>query len=260
MPEPKLGVRVLPQQGRRAVVAGQRVRVADEDRVPLGGRELHVEVAAEVEPQLGAGVLQAVEGGRDQAVALQVAVVLALELGDLADLQIDPAPRRQSRGLGLDAEADPRLVHVHLLVAGGGVAVVEVDEVDLAVGRQAVAPDRVHEQGHVRDLEVGAGVDRLLEPHALADREHRRLEPETTGKRFSSLFRKFALASRPNDSRGFRPPSSSTGASSFGSWAARARGLYKPAPSSSRTHHPLRDFHSAICTDLPKTLRNRLVA
>src|SRR5262245_59009847 len=104
-----------------------------------------------MDPHLGAGVLEAVESGRDDAVALQVPIVLTLELRELADLEIDPGARRQGGRLGLDAEAEPRLVDVDLPVGRGGVAVVEVDKVDLAVGRKAVAPDRVDEQGDVRN-------------------------------------------------------------------------------------------------------------
>ena len=119
------------QELRRAVVAGERVRIAQEDRIAGRAPHLDVEVPAEADAQLAAGLLETVEGGGDQAVALEVAVVLALELGDLAELDVDPAPRRQGRGLGLAAEAHPRFVDVDRLAGGRRVAVVEVDQVDL---------------------------------------------------------------------------------------------------------------------------------
>src|SRR5581483_2703968 len=80
---------------RRAVVAGEGVRIAQEDGVAESAPELEIEMPAEVEAHLGAGLLEAVEGGRDQAVALEMAVVLTLELGDLADFEIDAAVGRQ---------------------------------------------------------------------------------------------------------------------------------------------------------------------
>ena len=146
--------------------------------LPAAARSLQVEVPAEMEAELGAGLLEAVEGGRDQAIALEVAVVLPLELGDLAELEIDPAPRRQGGRLGLAAKADPGLVDVDLVAGRRRVAVVEVDEVELAVGGEQAAPAGGREQRHIRELEVGAGVDRFLEAFHLAHRQHGGFERE----------------------------------------------------------------------------------
>jgi len=55
-------------------------------------------VAPEVGADLEPGVLEAVERGRDQAVALQVAVVLALEVGELAEPGVEPERVGQPRG------------------------------------------------------------------------------------------------------------------------------------------------------------------
>src|SRR4051794_636573 len=160
---------------RRAVVAREGVRIAQEDRVAGGAPQLQIQMGPQVDAQLGARLLEAVEGGRDQAVALEVAVVLPLELGDLAHLEIDPAARRQGGRIGLAAETDPRFIDVGLLAGGRGVAVVEVDEVELAVDGEEVPPADVGEQGDLREFEVRPGVDRLLEDGDALDRE-RRLE------------------------------------------------------------------------------------
>ncbi len=139
-------------------------------------------MAAEARAQLEPDVLEAVEGGRDQPIALQVPVVLPLEFGKLPHLQIDAAARRQGGGFGLDAEPEPRLVHVDLPVGGGGIAVIEVDEIHLAVGHEPVSPDRVQEQGHGRDFKMRPLVHRLFEAPGLTGRELRRLEGKGDGE------------------------------------------------------------------------------
>ena len=176
----RIGVRL--QEDRGAVVAGERVRIAHEDRVAGRIRAAQIEVAAEVGAHLDADVLQAVEGGRHQAVALQVAVVLPLELAEFADLDVEAGAGRQHRVLGLAAEADPRLVDVELARRRGRVALVEVQEVDLGVRLERLAPDAVQVERDVRQLDVRAGVDRLLEDPGLARRQLRRGEGEADGE------------------------------------------------------------------------------
>jgi hypothetical protein len=79
--------------GRRGpVVSGQGVGVAHEDRVPVGHLTEEVDVGAERASHLDLEVREAVECGGDEAVGLDPAVDLALELRGLPDQGVEGRP------------------------------------------------------------------------------------------------------------------------------------------------------------------------
>lgn len=161
---------------RCAVVTGEGVRIAEEERIPLGERALHVEMAAQVDADLEALVLETIECCRDQAVALSVAIVLTLEMAELADLRVHPETLGERRRVV--AESDPQLVDIDLLVTGGRIAVVEVDEIDLGVRLDARPPGRGGQQSQDGELEVLPLVHRLEEDRR---RPRRQEVPEVEG-------------------------------------------------------------------------------
>ncbi len=158
-------------EDRRSVVAGQSVGIAEEERIALGVGELQVEVAGEVEAELQAHVFEEVEGRGHETVALEMPVVLTLELAELADLRVPAAALGHDGRLGLAAVAQPRLVDVDVAVFRRRVAVEAVDEVDLDPGRQVLSPLGQTLDGHHRHFHVGARFDRLHERHLVAGRQ-----------------------------------------------------------------------------------------
>ena len=140
----------------------------------------HEEVTAELGADLEALVLEAVEGGRHQAIAFSVAVVLALEVAELSGLDVEPETLGEHRRVA--AEAHPELVDVDLLVARSRVAIVEIDEIDLGVRLDVGPPARIDEEGQDGELEVLPLVHRFEEALGGAGRQKPRREGERTGK------------------------------------------------------------------------------
>ena len=172
-----IGIRVKERiQLGLAVIAGQRIRVAEEQRIAVGELKAPVEISTHAAADQQLRVFHAIERCRGQAVALQQADRLPLHLRRLAGLHEKRRAFGTREKLGLLADTDPQFVRVDLAIARGGVAAVFVDRVHLRVRAQPLPVLCIELDLHDAELEMVAGVGRLLESPGLPDRQEERGE------------------------------------------------------------------------------------
>jgi hypothetical protein len=148
--------------GRRndAVVARERVRVAKERRVSVADLGPEINELSDTSPELQLEIVEPVESGLDEPVALEPAEGLPLELGRLSEERVHVSPRHGLERFVLLAEAKVGLVHVDVVIAARRVSIVQIEEVDFDPARDVPREVDVEEHRGLADLDRGAGRNR----------------------------------------------------------------------------------------------------
>src|SRR5437868_2153689 len=112
---------------RRSVVAGQRIRIAEEKRIAVRHLQSPIKTATDAAAAEELRVLHAVEGCRSETVTLEQSNRLPLHLRSLSDLHEERCPLRTLQRIGLLADANPQFVRIGFAIARRRIAPVLVD-------------------------------------------------------------------------------------------------------------------------------------
>src|ERR1044071_4649435 len=178
---PEIELRRRFAHAGRAVVAGERVRIAEEERIAVRRGETPIEIAADRAADDSLHVLEAIERRRRDAVAFEKADRLPLHVRRLSGLQEKGRAGRTLEKIGIGTDAHEQFVCIDLPIARRRIAPIEPAEMHLRARGQPVAVADVELQLGSLKLDVTAGIGSLQKPGRLPRRKKSRRKKEADG-------------------------------------------------------------------------------
>src|SRR5437867_484001 len=167
------------QQFLDSVVAGERVRIAEVERIAARSLQPPIQIAADRAARHEADVFESIERRCSEPIALQKTDRLSLHLRKLSPLHKKRGTSGPRQKFGLRADSQPQLVGVELPVFARRIAPVFVLTVQLRVRGEDGAVICIEANLRDAQLSVAAGIDSLQESLRLTDRKKLRRKGKT---------------------------------------------------------------------------------